>query len=164
MCFYRYWVCVAGKSASSVWPILLLHSCHSLLLFWIFKTHISWCVSFPQIRQLFIETVVFDTICFSMVDIFTDSQSSLAETQRLYTVGTFPVVALMVGNAVTRISSTNSVCDDSGNSTSGNSSTSTNSDPCFQTGCESLAVDIAVTLSFLVGVLMVRAMRYIVYR
>ena len=80
-------------------------------------------------------------------------------------VGTFPVVALMVGNAVTRLSSASSVCDDSGNSTttgntSNNASSSATSqeesDPCFQNSCETLAVDVAVTLSFLVGVIMVK--------
>ena len=81
-------------------------------------------------------------------------------------VGTFPVVALMVGNAVTRLSSASSVCDDSGNSTTtGNTSSNASSsatssreesDPCFQNGCETLAVDVAVTLSFLVGIIMVK--------
>ena len=84
-------------------------------------------------------------------------------------VGTFPVVALMVGNAVTRISAASSVCDDSSfsnSTTASNSSSNTSSsavgqeesDPCFQDGCEVLAVDVAVTLSFLVGILMVKAM------
>ena len=77
--------------------------------------------------------------------------------------GTFPVVALMVGNAVTRISSAESVCDTANNSTIDNTTeenlTATGedlfSDPCYQDGCEVLTVDIAVTLSFLVGILMV---------
>ena len=71
----------------------------------------------------------------------------------------------MVGNAVTRISSASSVCsDDSVNSTIANTSRNAStsgpsqeeSDPCFQSGCETLAVDVAVTLSFLVGIIMVR--------
>ena len=61
----------------------------------------------------------------------------------------------MVGNAVTRISSEDAVCEDTGNSTAQNSS-STSGDPCYQSECEDLAVDIAVTLSFLVGIIMVR--------
>ena len=68
--------------------------------------------------------------------------------------GTFPVVALMVGNAVTRISSGDVVCESTDNSTNSTSAESSG-DPCHQSGCEVLAVDIAVTLSFLVGILMV---------
>ena len=77
-------------------------------------------------------------------------------------VGTFPVVALMVGNAVTRISSVESVCDSTNNSTDTDNSTrqEVSTDPCYQDGCEILAVDIAVTLSFLVGILMVNATHY----
>lgn len=68
--------------------------------------------------------------------------------------GTFPVVALMVGNAVTRVSSAAAVCAD--NSTVIDNATRSSSDPCFLDECVVLAVDIAVTLSFLVGILMVR--------
>jgi MFS superfamily sulfate permease-like transporter len=90
---------------------------------------------------------------------------SIFGSSRHISVGTFPVVALMVGNAVTRLSSASSVCDDSGNSTTtGNTSSNASSsatsqeesDPCFQNSCETLAVDVAVTLSFLVGVIMVK--------
>ena len=70
-------------------------------------------------------------------------------------VGTFPVVALMVGNAVTRISSTDTVCDSTNNSTNTSLNTTSTSDQCYQNECEILAVDIAVTLSFLVGIIMV---------
>ena len=73
-------------------------------------------------------------------------------------VGTFPVVALMVGNAVTRISSLDTVCDDGTvniTNTSINDTTTSTSDECYQNECEILAVDIAVTLSFLVGIIMV---------
>lgn len=73
--------------------------------------------------------------------------------------GTFPVVALMVGNAVTRVSSADTVCDGADNSTVIDNTTrevESSTDPCFQDECEVLAVDIAVTLSFLVGILMVQ--------
>lgn len=60
----------------------------------------------------------------------------------------------MVGNAVTRISSQDAVCETAENSTNATSA-EVSGDPCYQTGCEVLAVDIAVTLSFLVGTLMV---------
>ena len=64
---------------------------------------------------------------------------------------------------MTRISSVESVCDTADNSTTFNA-TAENvsaagedlfSDPCYQDECEVLTVDIAVTLSFLVGILMV---------
>lgn len=71
--------------------------------------------------------------------------------------GTFPVVALMVGNAVTRVSSADSVCDGGAdNSTVIDNATRSSSDPCFQDDCVVLTIDIAVTLSFLVGILMVQ--------
>lgn len=66
-------------------------------------------------------------------------------------VGTFPVVALMVGNAVTRLTSVEDFCN-----LNETESTNSSSDPCYQSQCVTFTVDIAVTLSFLVGILMVR--------
>ncbi len=59
----------------------------------------------------------------------------------------------MVGNAITRESGSYDYCADDFNTTTGNNSAS---DPCATTQCESLGVDIAITLSLMVGVIMVR--------
>ena len=66
--------------------------------------------------------------------------------------GTFPVVALMVGNAVTRLTSHIPEC--SGNSTLINPN-ETAADPCLLSECVTMRVEIAVTLSLMVGILMV---------
>ena len=70
-------------------------------------------------------------------------------------IGTFPVVALMVGNAVTRLTSAEDFCN-----LNGTESTNSSSDPCHLSQCTTFRVDIAVTLSFLVGILMVRRLDF----
>ena len=76
--------------------------------------------------------------------------------------GTFPVVSLMVGTAVTRITSAVDYCNEedlgsgSGfNVTMTTTIASNDSNPCTQTPCNDLRADIAVSLSLLVGILMV---------
>ena len=86
------------------------------------------------------------------------------------TAGTFPVVALMTGNAISRITHDLAICNvgvASGNSSSSNFTTdmfATDAttaveggvaDPCGYSECVQLQISIAVTLSLLVGILMV---------
>ena len=63
-------------------------------------------------------------------------------------VGTFPVVALMVGTAVLRLSNCDEASDGGSANEMDNSTTS-------NVTCEHEPVDIAVTLSLMVGILMV---------
>ena len=78
--------------------------------------------------------------------------------------GTFPVVALMVGTAVTRLTSAADFCQppDIGNGsgysnvTMATTAVANLSDPCAQSQCDDLRAEIAVSLSLLVGILMVR--------
>ena len=64
-------------------------------------------------------------------------------------IGTFPVVALMVGTAVLRLSNCDMLpVEDDGSGT-------VNSTTEYITTCENEPVDIAVTLSLLVGIFMV---------
>ena len=66
----------------------------------------------------------------------------------------------MTGNAITRITHGLDVCSvDETNVTSSNHT----DDPCYQSDCEQVQVSIAVTLSLLVGILMVRNRRKIVW-
>ncbi len=72
-------------------------------------------------------------------------------------IGTFPVVALMVGNAIARL--TNDLPECMTNTTlatdegvGGNDT----GDPCALSDCVAVRVEIAVTVSLLVGILMVR--------
>ena len=64
--------------------------------------------------------------------------------------GTFPVVALMVGTAVLRLS--NCVTDDMPD---GSASNEMDNSITYNVTCEHEPVDIAVTLSLMVGILMV---------
>ena len=80
--------------------------------------------------------------------------------------GTFPVVALMTGDAITRLTHELSMCAevDNVNGTNGTNGTmvmgtDVSSDPCAHSDCEQYQVDIAVTLSSLVGLLMVNVLR-----
>ena len=69
-------------------------------------------------------------------------------------IGTFPVVALMTGDAITRLTHELEICNfNSTNETEDVLFDS--SDPCAHPECEQMQVDIAVTLSVLVGILMV---------
>ena len=68
--------------------------------------------------------------------------------------GTFPVVALMTGDAITRITHELEICNlNMTNETTDLLLESLN--PCAHPECEQMQVDIAVTLSVLVGILMV---------
>ena len=75
------------------------------------------------------------------------------------------MVALMAGNAITRLTHGVSYCSDD-NSTVNASNTSDmisdqlnmTADPCLDSQCDALKVDIAIALSLLVGILMVRIM------
>ena len=70
--------------------------------------------------------------------------------------GTFPVVALMVGNAITRL--TNDLPECNSTLVEGMMDNSTD-DPCALSDCDSLRVEIAVTISLMVGILMVRGIK-----
>ena len=63
------------------------------------------------------------------------------------------MVALMAGNAITRLTADKDYCDEDTNSTS--VMINNNTDPCFLTRCETDRVDIAISLSLLVGIMMV---------
>jgi hypothetical protein len=72
----------------------------------------------------------------------------------MYFAGTFPVVALMTGDAITRITHELEICNlNTTNETADVLLES--SDPCGHPKYEQMQVDIAVTLSVLVGILMV---------
>ena len=69
--------------------------------------------------------------------------------------GTFPVVALMTGDVITRLTHEIDICNIF-NETNGTLDTiAMETNPCAHSDCEQLKVDIAVTLSLLVGILMV---------
>ena len=100
--------------------------------------------------------IIYMYFCILLVMITSNDVVDLSKTDLHFIsicicVGTFPVVALMVGNAVTRLTSANDFCN-----LNGTESTNSSSDPCYLNQCETFRVDIAVTLSFLVGILMVR--------
>jgi hypothetical protein len=83
-------------------------------------------------------------------------------TSRHISVGTFPVVSLMTGNVIEMITSTRSECQiDAITSQCGvnimNNLTAVNGshDPCYLCDCDTLKVNIAVTLSLMVGLIMV---------
>ena len=66
--------------------------------------------------------------------------------------GTFPVVALMTGDAISRLTHDDPNCLN----TTNYSLPDGGGDPCFHDACEQRKINIAVTLSLLVGILMVR--------
>ena len=66
--------------------------------------------------------------------------------------GTFPIVALMTANAVNRVSL--SACGD-GDSASGLGISSNETGDCGLDQCEEIRVSVAITLSMMVGVIMV---------
>ena len=70
--------------------------------------------------------------------------------------GTFPVVALMTGDAITRLTHDLPIC--AMNST--NETADVDVNPCSHSECEQMQVDIAVSLSVLVGILMVSSQRW----
>ncbi len=72
--------------------------------------------------------------------------------------GTFPVVALMVGNAITRLTNDLPECMTNSTLMEGIMDNSTD-DPCALSDCDSLRVEIAVTISLMVGILMVRGIK-----
>lgn len=77
--------------------------------------------------------------------------TSIMQPSLIMPIGTFPVVALMVGTAVLRLSNCTCVTNDMLPADDDDcSDTMVNS-----TTCENEPVDIAVTLSFMVGIFMV---------
>ena len=68
--------------------------------------------------------------------------------------GTFPVVALMTGDAITRITHDLEICNLNVTNETADQILEA-SEPCAHPECEQMQVDIAVTLSVLVGILMV---------
>ena len=73
--------------------------------------------------------------------------------------GTFPVVALMTGDAITRLTHDLDICNFNRSLTNETADMMSNGsdfvDPCAHPECEQMQVDIAVTLSVLTGILMV---------
>ncbi|XP_064398689.1 prestin-like [Halichondria panicea] len=79
---------------------------------------------------------------------------SILGTSKHISVGTFPVVALMVGNAITRLTNDLPECMTNSTLMEGMMDNSTD-DPCALSDCDSLRVEIAVTISLMVGILMI---------
>ena len=96
--------------------------------------------------------------------LISNTPCTLTHTHTHTHTGTFPVVALMVGTAVTRLTSAADFCQppDIGNGsgysnvTMATTAAANLSDPCAQSQCDDLRAEIAVSLSLLVGILMVR--------
>lgn len=68
-------------------------------------------------------------------------------------IGTFPIVSLMTASSIDRLTSHYSPCLDT-NTTDDINSTIT-SDDCYYSQCDLYRVEIAVTLSLVVGIVMV---------